>query len=392
MGAAFGHLLELEFFERGGVFAIGLAEHDAGEGEADAAGFGDGAELFPDGVFGVPFVVVAEVLGVFDTEEGWVGGGEERSTCEIGKHGDAGEEFDVVDPGAEGAVTTEEGEGFGVGRGSGEEVKQAGAAEVAGGSDVGEEFGLGDVEDVDFELGIGFDVTDEVIESPPGGFEVLEEGVVEDGAHLTAGFLVELGEELLLFGILTGDEVRSDEIADIGEEGIAGTGAAGGLGIFGFVGDLIEEAAGDDGARGSGFTRRFGDEAAEDFVGGLFQRLGIFEAAAHGAESREEIAGFKEAIGVEVVESGKRKLELGSVIPGEGEVELDTERGGERFDFIAVDEDGAAPEDGFDHATAGAAGKIAHNENLERRIGFWSGVDAALPRFDVQQYTHARSF
>jgi hypothetical protein len=389
VGAAFGHLLELEFFEGAGVLAVGLAEDDAGKGEADAAGFGEGAEFVPNGVFGHPFVVVAETFGVFDTEEGGVGGGEEGSAGEIGEHGDAGEKLDVVDPGAEVGVAAEEGEGFGVRGGGGEEVEEAGAAEVVGGGNVGEEFGFGDVEDVDFELGIGFDVADDVIEPTPGSFEILEERVVEKDAHLAAGFAVELGKELLLLGILTGDEVGSDEIANVGEKGVAGAGAASGGRVIGFVGDLIEEAAGDDGAGCLGFGRGFGDETAEDFVGGLFEGFGIFKAPAHGAEGGKEIAFFEEAIGVEVFEFREREVKFGAMVAGERETEVDAESSGEGFDFIAIDEDGTAPEDGFDDATAGTAGKIAHNENLERRIGFRSGVDAALPRFDVQQHTHA---
>jgi len=389
VGGAFGHFLKLEFFEGTGVLAIGLPEHEAGEGEADATGFGEGAKFVPDGVFGLPFVVVAEIFGVFDTEEGGVSGGEEGSAGKVSEHGDAGEEFDVVDPGAKVAVAAEEGEGLGVGGSGGEEVEEAGKAEVAGDGEIGEEFGFGDVEDVDFELGVCFDVADDVLETAPGGFEVLEERVVEEGAHLAAGFGVELGEELLLLGILAGDEVGSDEIANVGEEGITGPGAAGGGRIFGFVGDLIEEAAGDDGAGGLGFGTGFGDEAAEDFVGGLFEGFGIFEAAAHGAKGGEKFTLFVEAIGVEVLEFGEGEVEFGSVVTGERETEVDAEGGGEGFDFIPIDEDGTAPEDRFDDATAGATGKIPHNENLEGSIGFGSGVDAALARFDVQQYTHA---
>ncbi len=174
MGAAFGHLFKLEFFDGAAVLAVGLAEEDSRHCEADAAGFGKSADLVPDGVLNIPRIVVAKEFGVLHTEEAAIGGGDQWRAGEIGEHGDAGKEFDVVDPRAEEAVATEERPRLAVGRSGGEEVEEAGAAEIIGGGDVGEEFGFGDIEDVDFELGIGFDVTDEMIETAPGGFEALQ--------------------------------------------------------------------------------------------------------------------------------------------------------------------------------------------------------------------------
>lgn len=172
--AAFGHLLKLEFFDWAAVLPVGLAKQDSRHCEADAAGFGKAADLVPDGVLNIPFIIVAKEFGVLHTEQGGVGGGDEGGAGEIGEHGDAGEEFNVVDPGAEEAVAAEEGPGLAVGGSGGEEMEKAGAAKVVGGGDVGEEFSLGDVEDIDFELGVSFDVTDEVIEAAPGGFKALK--------------------------------------------------------------------------------------------------------------------------------------------------------------------------------------------------------------------------
>jgi len=61
------------------------------ERQADAAGFGERTDLVPDRVIDFPLVVVIEILGDFDAEQGWVGGGEERGAGEVGQHGDAGE-------------------------------------------------------------------------------------------------------------------------------------------------------------------------------------------------------------------------------------------------------------------------------------------------------------
>ena len=122
---------------------------------------------------------------------------------------------------------------------------------------------------------------------------------------MAAGLFIQLGKELLLLGILAGDEMGRDQIVDVGEEGVARFGAAFGDGFIRFIGDLIEKAAGDDGAGGFGFGASFGDDAAEDVVGDFLERLGIFETAAHGAEGRKEIAAFKEAIGVKVLEFGE---------------------------------------------------------------------------------------
>lgn len=209
---------------------------------------------------------------------------------------------------------------------------------------------------------------------------------------MAAGLFIKLGKEFLLLGILAGDEMGSDQIVDVGEEGVARFGAAFGGGFISFIGDLIENAAGDDGAGGFGFGARFGDDAAEDVVGDFLERLGIFETAAHGAEGRKEIATFKEAIGVKVLQFGEREAEFGAMIAGEGEAEFDAELGGEMFNLIAIHWDGAAAENRLDDAAAGAAGKITHNEYLERRVRFRGGVDSALAGLDVQHYARIRSF
>jgi hypothetical protein len=215
---------------------------------------------------------------------------------------------------------------------------------------------------------------------------------MEDRAHLAADLFIELGEELLLLGILSGDKMRSDEIVYVGEEGIARFCAAAGGGLVGFVGNLIEDAAGDDGAGCVGFGAGCGDDAAEDFIRRFLEGLRVLEAAAHRAKGGKKIAFFVEAIGVEVFELSEGKAELGTVVTGEGEEEFGAELGGEIVNLVPIDEDGAAAEDRLDNATAGAPGEIAHNENLERRFRFRSGRDPALTRLYIQLYTHIRSF
>ncbi len=215
---------------------------------------------------------------------------------------------------------------------------------------------------------------------------------MKDGAHLAAGLFVELGEEILLLGILAGDEMGGDEIVDVGEEGIAGFGAAFGGWIVGFIGDLIEDAAGDDGTGGFGFGAGFGDDAAENVVGDFLEGLGIFETAAHGAEGGKKIATFEEAIGVEVLEFGECQAQFGAMITGEGEAQFDAELGGEMFNLIAIHEDRAAAEKGIENTAAGATGEITHNEYLERRVRFRGGVNPALAGLDIQHYVRIRSF
>ena len=209
---------------------------------------------------------------------------------------------------------------------------------------------------------------------------------MKNGAHLAAHLFIQFGEEFLLLRVLAGNQVRGDQILDVGQERITGARLLGGRGVFGFVGDLIEQAAGDDVARGAGFGTGLGDEAAEDFIRRLLQRLGVFQALAHGAESGKEIAFLVDAIGVEVFEFGERQTQFGAVVTGERQAEINAQAGGEIIDFIPIDEEGAAPEDRLDDATAGAAGKIAHNENLEWRIRFRGCIDPSFPRLYIQHY------
>lgn len=209
---------------------------------------------------------------------------------------------------------------------------------------------------------------------------------MKNGAHLAAHLFIQFGEEFLLLRVLAGNQVRGDQILDVGQERITGAGLLRRGRVFGFVGDLIEEAAGDDVAGGAGFGTGLGDEAAEDLIRRLFQRLGVLQTLAHGAESGEEIAFFVDTIGVEVFELTERQAEFGAVVTGERQTEVDTQAGGKILDFVAIDEEGAAPENRFDNATAGAAGKIAHNENLEWRIRFRGCIDPSFPRFYIQHY------
>jgi hypothetical protein len=51
---------------------------------------------------------------------------------------------------------------------------------------------------------------------------------MEDLPHLAAHLFVELGEEFLLLGVLAGDEVRRDEVLDVGQERILGARAGAG--------------------------------------------------------------------------------------------------------------------------------------------------------------------
>lgn len=215
---------------------------------------------------------------------------------------------------------------------------------------------------------------------------------MEDGAHLAADLLIKLAKEFFLLGILAGDEMGGDEIVDVGEEGIAGFGAAGGAGLTGFVGDLIEDATGDDGTGGPGFGTGFGDDAAEDIVGNFLEGFGIFEAAAHGAERGKEVTTFKQAIGVKVIEFREGEAEFGAVVTGEGEAQFDAELRGETINLVAIDGDGPAAQDRFNNATAGATGKITHNEYLERCIRFRCGGDPAITGFDIHNHVRIRSF
>jgi len=209
---------------------------------------------------------------------------------------------------------------------------------------------------------------------------------------LAASLVVELGEEFLLLGILPGDKVGRDEIVNVGEEGIARFGAAGGAGFVGFVGNLVEEATGDDGTGGLGFGAGFGNDAAENVVGDFFQGLGIFETTAHGAKRGKQVATFEKAVGVEVFEFVEPEMEFGAMVTGEGEAKFDAELGGESFDFVPVDRNGAASEDWLDNSAAGAPGEITHNEYLERRVRFRCGVDPALSRLHIHYDVRIRSF
>jgi len=215
---------------------------------------------------------------------------------------------------------------------------------------------------------------------------------VKNGAHLPADLFIKLAKEFLLLGILAGHKMGSDEIVDIGEERIAGFGAALGGRFIRFVGNLIEDAAGDDGTGGLGLGAGFGDDAAEDIVGDFLEGLGIFEAAAHGAERGKEIATFKQAINVEVIEFRKCEAEFGAVVASEAEAQLDAELRREMFNHIAIDGDGPAAKDRLNHATTGAAGKITHNEYLERCIRFRCGGDPALTRCDIHYHVRISSF
>ena len=80
------------------------------------------------------------------------------------------------------------------------------------------------------------------------------------------------------------------------------------------------------------------------------------------------------------------------MITGQSEEEFDAELGGEMFNLIAINGNGAAAENRLDDAAAGAAGKITHNEYLERRVRFRGGGDSAIAGLDIQHYARIRSF
>ena len=89
---------------------------------------------------------------------------------------------------------------------------------------------------------------------------------------------------------------------------------------------------------------------------------------------------------------GESEPEFGAMVPGERQAQFGSKLGREAFNLIAIDRDRTAAEDGFDHATAGAAGKITHNEYLERRVRFRGRVHPALARFDIHYHVGIRSF
>jgi hypothetical protein len=95
---------------------------------------------------------------------------------------------------------------------------------------------------------------------------------------------------------------------------------------------------------------------------------------------------------VEVFEFGERQAEFAAVVAGEREAQFGIQGAGQIVDFVAVDEDGAAAKDGLDDTAAGAAGKIAHNKNLERRIGLRGGIIATFTWLDIQHHTRIRIF
>ena len=54
---------------------------------------------------------------------------------------------------------------------------------------------LGDVQDTDFEHLVGFGVVDQMMQTAPGAFELLEIFVVDDLVDLIAQFLVDFGDD-----------------------------------------------------------------------------------------------------------------------------------------------------------------------------------------------------
>jgi hypothetical protein len=89
---------------------------------------------------------------------------------------------------------------------------------------------------------------------------------------------------------------------------------------------------------------------------------------------------------MEVFEFGEGETQFGAMVAREREAEVNAQAGGEIVDLIAIDEEGAAAKNGLDDATAGAPGKIAHNENLEWRVRLRGCIDPSFPRLYIQHY------
>ena len=70
------------------------------------------------------------------------------------------------------------------------------------------EVGLADVHHADLELLIGLGVVDQVMQSAPGAFQLLEVGLVHDFVDLVGELLVDLGDDRLD----RGDHIVADEL------------------------------------------------------------------------------------------------------------------------------------------------------------------------------------
>ena len=74
------------------------------------------------------------------------------------------------------------------------------------------------------------------------------------------------------------------------------------------------------------------------------------------------------------------------MVARKGKPQLGAKKRGKALDFIAINEYRTAAEDRFHHAAAGAPGKIAHNQDLKRRVRLESRVSPFLARFDIENY------
>ncbi len=215
-----GHFIERVGVDGVGFWAVGEAEEEARGGDADVSSGFVSADFFPHGEIGgrLPAAGVGKFI------EGGVAGdfggaaGDEGDAGFVDEGGDFGEEADVFGDLFEGVISDDECEGFDAGDFGlfDDDLVHAGLRDGGLRIEVGVEFILGDIEEADFEIGVGVEAGGEELDAAPGGFDGLEGGVAEDGAESGGEGILDEFDEVGLIGIGGGNFIPGDEIGDEG--------------------------------------------------------------------------------------------------------------------------------------------------------------------------------
>ncbi len=235
------------------------------------------ADFFPHGQVGrgLPAAGVGEFSEGVEAGDFGRASGEEGNAGLMAEGGEFGEQSDVSGGLFEEIIADDECEGLDAGDFGlfDEHLEDAGLREGGLCVEVGVEFVLGDIEEADFQVGVGVEAAGEKFDAAPGGFDGLEGGVPEDGAESGGEGVLDELDHAGLVGVGVGDFVAGDEVGDEGVD-------VGGFGIFGRDGlahEAFEVGAG-FGAFWGGFPGGLGFLFAGHFAnggGGGFEGLGV---------------------------------------------------------------------------------------------------------------------
>ncbi len=244
-----------------------------------------------------------------------------------------------------------------------EQLVQPAGAQIVGRRQVGDQFGARQVEQVNSQRLVGRQPADQEEESAPGGFDLLEGGMVQQGAHSAADGFVHGRFELSLARVWCGDEVRPDHAA---EEGVKVAGDWRFLPRRPRQSEHLFEQHGGVGLRRHGRNRRGRRRLDLCPAAHLLRRgresAGIAQAAAQVAQRLKHCQSIEEPVGLKVVQFADADQDAAGSVGGQRYLHLNAQPGHYVLEIVAVDpQQVAVGEGGGALPTTAAAAEIAQD-------------------------------